>query len=1260
MNKKQMALILAAAMTAQTVPMFGGAAAAPAEVILKGRYETNVPIKVEYSANGEAAIQWEVSDNGVDGWTAVEGAASESFTPGKDLSKKWIRAAVTADGGTAYSKPKQMKERWYGKAQTGCPAESMYIAETINSGENVPISYVDASGARESSNPNVLFTVDENEYLLLDTTEDDNSHFLVMKRTAIGEHKASTGSQFMDELMCWLNDKESVDMCFDNNLFATRSGAQDYSQSGGYRADMKSAEPVYTVISEKLIRHIDENAVWKQEPKMYQSGDCEITYSGGITIPSLTDYERYKDKIGWRDFSGDPGSFNYTFINYMCFRTGHANPGAGDDTTAYDKGWGLGTIYPNPGAWTGYADIPNGFSIRPMFFLNKDVFLDKKIAAQMDFTKIGEDVKVAIANSASKAELIEAGYKASDIEPYIVTTGELSDISADGIYDTSLPITISYTYDGDEKFLKFNVLASDSADGEFSLIKTQTGDNKVVIPTSAGGKYVKIQVETPDGIIKETDVHLVGAMWDRDTGIHNEMIEQEVTFTDNTTGIVKALDTVRETTPPEYVFSVGGMDFIMLDTTESDASKFFVMSKNIVDGEPVQFDDGGQLMDGMMDFLNSTNGVQGYMPNGDYIGRTDTDGENIDVIMPDDILNHINYNKVWKVERKMWNDTEERTVIGGISFPAMHEIRQYSEKIGLWDDKVDWWTRTPYGVNGNGDTMIFASPEHLGAFFSVIRQSSAMHIRPVFYLDKSMFTDKVYDLSGFGADVLAQLRKAYTREELANAGYSEEALKNYYDVDGELTAVKIKGIFETSLPVKADFTYSGSNLNNIKITWKQADTADGEYKTIGSVSGKDNNFRLPYSAGGKYVKAEVLCVPTGTSVETEARFVEDTWGPQAAINPDNQPGEDGYITGGQDEKYKYNPINERMPKTTPAKYTFTYGGKEYILLDKTESDESHYLVLAKDVAAQRAFKKVSDGGQTFEDLIGWLNDLDVVSEYVEGTETTVTTGYKGTGFLSSADALPKALVNHINMKNNWKVERKMWLEQYERVYEGGIAIPAYKELERYAEKIGSYDAGAKNVWLRTPNAQKGGSGETVLASGTAEETAGFTYAMLTSSENWIRPIFYLDKDFFTSVRVENIGEETAAIIRNDVLREDMSRSGLYSEAELDDIYREPTPIEQDYVKAEYTNLKEGGSVIAHITTNIPGDGVEWTFIAAVYDESGKLLGVNTAIEESVLDENDIYTTEITVGGIKPGSGNYAKVFVWDGGLEDMYPLYKAN
>ena len=102
----------------------------------------------------------------------------------------------------------------------------------------------------------------------------------------------------------------------------------------------------------------------------------------------------------------------------------------------------------------------------------------------------------------------------------------------------------------------------------------------------------------------------------------------------------------------------------------------------------------------------------------------------------------------------------------------------YCEKIGLWDDKTDWWTRTPLGPKsmGGGDTMLYVSGTNFGSVFPGIRPGAAAHVRPVFYLDKSMFTDKVYDLSTFGIAVLSAIRAAYTREELKAAGYSEADL----------------------------------------------------------------------------------------------------------------------------------------------------------------------------------------------------------------------------------------------------------------------------------------------------------------------------------------------------------------------------------------------------------------------------------------------------------------------------------------------------
>lgn len=1251
-RQRKMAWLLAASMMISMMPAFMSAQAAstPTGVVIKGRYDTSVPVRVEYQCDAAVTIQWQSSATGTDGWSNISGATSATYTPLRGMALKWIRAGVTANGSTVYSEPKKINDRWYGKKSGPADGSTAPLAADAN----VTITTINASGALSTSSTKDIFTIDGDEYILLDTTEDDNSHYLVMRKRAIGNHTTSVGAQLFNEILCWLNDMKNIAVYSDNVLKNTNAGIADYSPVsqggiGGYRSELISPDTTYEAISDKIMKYVDENAVWKQEPKMWDWGNSEITYVCGLAIPSLTEYEKYKSKIGWKDFRI---STDAHILKKMALRTGNGNVSGsvGHGTLEYNTDWALGTTYQNS------APSTTATAIRPIFYLKKDFFLDEDIVPFMNFNQIGENVKLAIVSNYSYNELLEAGYNESDIEPYDNRTGFLSEVVSDGLYETSLPITLNYTYEGNEKRLKFTLYASNSENGTFTEVSNQTGNKKYTLPVSTAGKYVKFSVETTDGIIKWTQPHLVGLPWGWEVGIHPENIGKESTCSDGSKIIMKDLDVKNRTTPVEYLFTVGDMDFIMLDVTNSNASKFFVMSKNIVSGEAFNYPDGGQLMDSMMNFLNSTNGVNGYLPKGTYQGRTNSGGELIDVMLPQDILNHINFDQTWKVERKMWDDATERAVTGGLSLPAMHEIRQYSHKIGLWDDQVSWWTRTPYGGSGSGATMLCASGTTFGAFFSELRQERFAHFRPVFYLDRSMFTDQVFDLSKFGIEALAAVRETYTRNELLAAGYSEEMLQNYYDVSGELLSAEINAIYETSLPAKVKFDYTGNNLTNIKINWYLSNSINGEYTLSGSVTGDKNNYRIPYSAGGKYIKAEVICIPTGTSFWTEARYIEPAWGPQAAINNATIPNDDGLleykVNDNVVETYPYNPIKTRMPATTPRQYTFTYNDVEYILLDTTESDESHYLVMVKKPVARHVFNKANNGGQVFDDLIGWLNGVDQVVSYVEGKEVVTDVDYAGNGFVDSANKLPAAISAHINWQNNWKTERKMWTDVHERVYVGGIAIPAYKELERYAEKIGSYDAGAINMWLRTPDGRRGGDGNSVLASGTASEFAGYFYSMSITNENYIRPIFYLDKNFFTSVRVENIGVETAALISADVPKATMIASGLYNAEEIAAMY----PVEPDYIRAKFSNVTTGGEVTATFSTNMGVDGSQWVFIAAVYDENGKMLGMNFVTQEVFLDAiTGIYSINVTVPNIPAGSGNYAKGFVWDYGIEYMYP-----
>lgn len=195
-------------MTASVVPVFTSAQAAPTGVTIKGRYESYVPISVAYQADGNVSIKWELSDNGKDGWTEISGATDATYIPGMSKCLKWIRAAVTADGVTVYSEARQIKERYTGKKQGPADGSTAPLA----CDNSVTITTMNADGAIAQSNPDVIFTVDGEEYLLLDTTEDDNSHFLILKRKAIGNHTVSDGGQLMADVMCWLNDKASIDI----------------------------------------------------------------------------------------------------------------------------------------------------------------------------------------------------------------------------------------------------------------------------------------------------------------------------------------------------------------------------------------------------------------------------------------------------------------------------------------------------------------------------------------------------------------------------------------------------------------------------------------------------------------------------------------------------------------------------------------------------------------------------------------------------------------------------------------------------------------------------------------------------------------------------------------------------------------------------------------------------------------------------------------------------------------------------------------
>lgn len=1104
----------------------------------------------------------------------------------------------------------------------------------------------------EESPARAIFSVGGQEFVLLDTTEDEDSHFLVMSRKSIGKKAlTSEGGQLPIELMCWFNNKASLEV-HQGGAMGVYDASTDYSVSGGYRTYCESDEEgEFVKLPKEILDNIDENAVWKEEPSNYGVGYNEITYVGGISIPAVTEAERYAGTYGWNDFTEEH------IVNdeeqHLWFRTPQSGGGSNDIMLNHYAYWPAATYF---------SDSTTQQHIRPIFYLKDDFFTNNVF----DLDAVGSEVKSAIISNYTYDELINAGYSAEQLDKYYDAGGEITDAYISGDIQTSLPVGVKCTYAGKKDLLVYTLYASDAVDGEYAMVSSQTGAATFTLDPSLGGKYIKVSIENSYGDISYTPVYQVGEEWDRETGVLNSVLGDndvvDYPYTDGGGNVLKMyqmkrLDTVNITTPSQYLFNVDGMDFIMLDTLKDEDSHFLVMSKNIVATILLAENRG---FENTVKYLNS---VEPYANNG-YIPNADTGySGNFDMTqLPDSILNAIDYNHVWKIECAMYG-TNETTVKGGIVVPAVHEIRQYSEKIGLCDDvdgngrPCEWWTRTPYGICGNvtnnGELNCYINAPVTGEIQAIFGTAATSGIKPMFYLNRNYFLDNKISLADVGIDVRKTIRSTYSRKELLDAGYSEAELAEYYDVGTNLSQIEIKGINETSLVMTADFTYDGSESSYV-LEWYSADSEAGEYKKIADSDGQIN-YRIPYSLGGKWIKAKVTLID-GTEKVSKAEYINPAWGKEIQVNDEYEAAldENGkyVVTVGEYQiPYDYHKVSP-ISDTTNPKYTFTYDGREYILLDAMDDDKSKYLVMAKNTVSE---EYVSDDGQSISEMLAWLNNLSSIDAYVDGQNVTYeTTDYSTDGFLNGFlydNTIPEAVLGHINLDAEWKTEWKMYSDSYERVYKAGIAIPSKTELIRYSEKIGYHDD--DSWWLRTPNAQEGMHGATMLYISKAENN-NIAAAIGNGEIKGIRPMFYLDKDFFTSVRVENIGTEAAAIIASTIEKSALENSNLYSEDEINAIYGEAAK----YVNVSFKNVEQGKNAEALFTTNCY-DGKNVTLIFAVYSSAGRLIAVNYK-ETTIENVDGVGEETVTIENLAE-TPDYAKAFLWEGNIGQMKPSsYKIN
>lgn len=735
---------------------------------IKGVYDTNLPLTAVFDGPQKASVQWQIADNKDGEYSNIAGAVSKTYISNQTMGLKWIRFSATSATETVYSEPIQLQDRWYGKGKSGSGQKT----NPVDSGVVYQISF---NSMPEDSNPKFIFTLGGQNFILLDTMNDDNSHFLVMSQKVVGTRKLVNSSQVLTDLMCWFNDMNATQMRV-KNVTTTLNSTTQYATDGGYGELSKTPGSDFIELPAEIVRNINENAVWKAEPKMWIDGNHERTYTGGITLPSATELERYEGKYGWRDAG----------VDNWWLRTGNGyNDGSGGESMMFYK------KSDNNVQTTNGNNYEYGY--RPIFYLHKDFFTDAKPA----WSSMGVEVKKEISRNYTMEELISAGYSEEEIGIFYDDTDYLvENISVTGNFETTTPLTLTYHYEGPEELLMVSWQIADSEDGIFKDIAGTVGKTKFVIPVAMENQYIRVRFQLIDGKEFFSSAHLIAPKWKWQYAIVPDHITKSEAGTlidaENNPVTVTEPTPKRIKTPAQYTFNVDGQIFALLDVAENNGnSKYLVMSVNTVGS--MKYNTSGQRVEDMAAFLNNKNTVVSYY-NGeqattataDYTANGYLENSNFNQL-PEGIINHIDYDHVWKIERKMYDDTAERAVTAGIMIPSVHEILEYSGKIGLYDDRIGWWTRTPNGKRGeSGDGMLSTSSDYAnaGRFFAQIRNGQSLGIRPIFWL-KPDFFEKV-KAERIGSEALKIIKENNSAAALSSL-YNESKLANVFGY-GAVTA----------------------------------------------------------------------------------------------------------------------------------------------------------------------------------------------------------------------------------------------------------------------------------------------------------------------------------------------------------------------------------------------------------------------------------------------------------------------------------------
>ena len=640
-------------------------------------------------------------------------------------------------------------------------------------------------------------------------------------------------------------------------------------------------------------------------------------------------------------------------------------------------------------------------------------------------------------------------------------------------------------------------------------------------------------------------------------------------------------------TGTDNVFAVDGKEFIVLDSTENE---MFILAK---DGYGThKFDNSASMR-----YSTSRETNIGYWLNNDFLESGNGDGAALPVGIKQYINNHnwVTNNIVADAE----NGIETTYDTAKLALMSIEEFNRYSGKFGIVDSMpYRWWLRSSTnGTQALCADIVKASAGNVG-FTTRYDLASKLAVRPVFYLDNEFFANIKIDVYMTGENVKSVIRDEYPDyANLKNAGYSDEELAELgYEIQapeydfGELESVTIHGVRVEGEEWTAVWESADIPESMLEFQWYYgpASIADKRTKAIPNANSKTYipNIDELTALNGVYndwpIWLRVRLKSNGTTIDVQTSL------PPAR----NYTGIEG------------------AARTTSPEYVFTVDGQDFILLD---TDESGFLVLAKDAYGSMSFD-TSKTNSKFDpssatNIGSWLN-----GEFLESG--------------SGGKMLPQAIKDSLVTANYKTTRLNNGIEEYNITAK--IALISLEEYNCYAYKIGAAEVGGA-WWLRTAT-----NSNQVLALTTNADT-GLTDRRNVELMSSVRPLFHLDRSFFTKQHVE-MGEEVMKLLGTAYSYDELK--GIYTEYELIDKFGVPRSYriidcrrENGSIIVDFENLTESpGSPVIVVQ---PTDGGEVSVSSSPTEAGlrGTIIIPTGDVEVEVSIWDSLYDMNILHGGI---------------------------